>query len=283
MRNPLVTFLNFVAPIVFGVLILVITFTAAQIQLQFYLPIIGIMVINSNIENNMLAKLILCLLALILFAVPAFRNYQRFYPTAMKFLVFIEQKQLESSLQTFSEAERKSLNIEMNWKDYQHKYIEKLNNLVKQQPNVPSQMEFADTSWGRGLFALRIESTGHWQQYEVVEAEATMQFDFTDRQGQSIMLMLYNTLVPSATDTVQASLKDIYISWTKVVQLTFKSTIQIAPGRHLQLDDTIALTKIRFFPTIRISDTIYLVKKACVPGCSGDELIPIAYAHYMGI
>ena len=137
--------------------------------------------------------------------------------------------------------------------------------------------------WGRGLFALQIESGHRWQQYEVVEAEAIIRFEFTDQQGQSVTLMLHNTLLPTAADSIQGSLKEIYFTWTKVIQLAFKPAIQIGPGRHLLLDDAATLTKLRFFPTVRISDTIYLVKKACIPGCSGNEMIPIVYAHYLGI
>jgi len=283
MRNPFINFLDLISPFLTAAILIILSIIVPSTEIQIYIPIGGPFIALQHTVTN--PKLILIFFALIFLIIPAFRNYSKLYPTSLSFEAFFDADGIEVAIKKFSKTEFEMLRIEENWKKekYNQLYLDRLNTLAKLR-HLPSNVVFTESNHAHGEMILRYKKKFGWQKYQFEDIKGFMQFKFVDSRGKDTILRDEFELLPTEANIIQGTLKDIYFSWTKVVQPRFSHYVHLDPTHRFHVSDmvVIGVTKIRFFPVIDLGKTIYFIEDPSLLNKQSEipKLIPVAYAVY---
>lgn len=273
MKKPQTALLELVYPFALALvaLTLAVTFSPpGSVTLQ--LDILKPFTVQQPITNEVAVRAIFLCFALGFLCIPAFRSYCSYFPQYLKMRVFFNADGIERALKVFTSHELAELGIAQEWQNAQHCFIDRLNDLMREQALARFGQFSADT-YGVGDTTFIVHATKKWQEYQISDAHGGVTFKFASDGGEWISVYLAVELAPSEADMLHASLRDIYVRFTKVIRPRFALFVYTSPSSRWQVENLVCATKLRFFPMIGISDTVYLV---------GSEvgLIPVAYAVY---
>jgi hypothetical protein len=245
-------------------------------SLKCHFPLLDLISIDREISTRVLAQAVLVLLAVGAISVPAFRDYSRFFPARMQMTVFFDDEGLGKALAQFTPLELDTLKVKANWIADKTAHFEMLNREIRRLLGVALRFDTrrgAMHSSGEVLF--EVKRVGGWQRYRIVQAKGSLVHSFETPQTHMLSLASEFQLLESEGSFLRASLADIYLRYTKILQPEFKQIIRLRADRELYHHSVVAVTKVRFFPIVDIGDTVYFVRK-------GDpaELVPIGYAVY---
>lgn len=285
MKNHYVHFFNLISPVLVAALCITLAITATLVpaQIQITIPIIGpIVSLQGTLADP---RLLLSLAALISLGIPAIRNYEKLYPTDLKFHLFFDADGIEAVLRTFSKAEVAALRIDEDWRKakYYQLYLDSLTALARQF-HLPQHVEFTESTHADGEVVMHVRRTHGWQKYRIEEMRGFMQYKFPDKRGMITVVPGYFELRETKANLTSASLKDIYFGWTKVIQPRIMHYVHrdLTHTFHVAEMEVIAITKLRFFPYLDCGRSLYCVADTFLPNRQKDQpkLIPVGYGIY---
>jgi hypothetical protein len=285
MKNQYLHFLNMISPFLITAfcIILAITTSIVPAQIQINIPIIGpIVTLQGTLADP---RLLLSLAGLISLATPALRNYENLYPTNLKFHLFFDADGIETVLHLFSKSEIAMLKIDEDWRTakYYQIYLDSLTALARQF-HLPQHIEFTESTHADGEVIMHVRRTHGWQRYKIEQMRGFMKYNFPDKRGVITIIPGYFELRETKANLISASLKDIYIGWTKVIQprITHYVHRDLTHTFHVAEMEVIAITKLRFFPYLDCGRTLYCIADTFLPNRSKNQqkLIPVGYGIY---
>ncbi|MGB7290550.1 MAG: hypothetical protein WBD99_00050 [Thermodesulfobacteriota bacterium] len=281
MSNPFITFLELTLPFIIGIFALILMFffskegqsniTFTFFNLNYQLPVKSVFAIRFT----------LLIIAFVLFSVPAFQDYTTFFPSHYEMEVFFDDDGIEKSLKEFSASEIESFNISKNWKYEKMQYFRKLNEDVFKTLGINN---FFDLRGGYiysiGETKVFIEKTKGWQRYYIREASGFLTHYLEKPNEQKRQFNSRFILLSTPDNFIDVTLSDIYFRHTKILRPQFKQMASLTPTgeKILYHHSLITITKVRFFPIIKINNTVYFIR-----GKDAFHLIPIGYAVYRPI
>ena len=277
MQHPYLTFVWLVAPIILGLVFLALQFSLRSVRdkpTKCHFSLFGLVTIEREIQNVAFLRVLMALLALACFLLPAFRDYTRLFPTNYKVEVFFDDEGVERTLAQFSPRELKKLGIASNWRPVKMKYLRTIDKKIEELTGIPFPFDGprgAVHSVGEAYFKVR--KIKGWQKYEIERAGGNLNhsFELPGKEPQHFFSRF--ELLPTDANQIEVSLADIYFRYTKILVPEFKQIVSLSPTEDFYLQKLVAVMKIRFFPVIDIGRTIYIAK------VEGTQ-IPIGYALY---
>lgn len=269
--------LSFGGPPAIGLLLLVLAASFAPSDtVELLLPVGPVrLVVDSS--TGLFGRFIVGALGLIALASPAFRDYSALFPRRLVLHLFFDAAGLTDALSSFSLRDLERVGARASdWSSGHTAFIDRFNRLIAEH-DLPSHIRISSATTGSGAVSLRFRHGAGWQRYLIEEATGEVGIDFEQR-GQQNTLRVQFELVPSPHNLVRATLGDIYLRWTKVIRPSFRQYVQVAPLERFEVAHVVAMTKIRVFPVIGISPTVYFVGTDSEARTS--ELFPVGYAQY---
>jgi hypothetical protein len=269
-------FLNLIWPVILGVAFGVLAllpkiFGTQAMKCQFSL---GFVKVDREITNGLIIRLVLILAAFVFLAVPAFRDYTRYFPKRMGMSVFFDDDGVKSALKQL-EPEVVVLNIRKDWVNDKARYLEKLNR--EAQRLLGSDFRFDATRGelhSRGEVLFEVTKIDGWQNYHITKAFGWLDHSFEAIRERPPLRSEFE-LKETGANSLHASLSDIYLNWSKIMRPEFDQKLRLSPGRPAYHHTVIAVTKVTFFPLPDVGRTVYFIHVE-----KSSELVPIGYAIY---
>lgn len=288
MENPYFTLLSLIWPIVLGILLLIYIFfiykekrdkdkpkSSEPVYINIPLWLVSFRI---PVRRLFVIRLIIILIAFSLFAIPAFRDYSIYFPTYYFMDVYFDDDGIIQALNDFNKKEIESMNISKDWRNKKKQYYNKINKYLFKTINISNFFE----STGRyihstGESTLISEKVKGWQQYHIVRSYGSLENCVELPNESSKIIKSEFSLADTKDNYISLSLYDIYIKHTKIIKPQYKQMLSTIIGGQRQTYNNIVInmTKLTFFPIIKISKTIYFIRDN-----DGIHLVPIAYAIY---
>jgi len=263
-NNPLLTFINLAYPFLLGTIALIFQIFIRRSQPDPSKPhsikirdLLGLIEVEIPVRGLWIIRAVLVVVALGFFSLPAFRD--------------------DNALKQFTTNELGDLSIAEDWRTQRNEYISSLNKVLE---GIKNPFRFASTpgtvrSKGENYFEVRkVESWG-WQRYRIVAGKGSVTHLYEVPQQLPKTIRSDFELRETDSNNIEMSLADIYFKWTKVIKPEYKQEFVLSPDNTLYSHDLTALTRVRFFPYLDISKTVYLIRSK-IPG----KYVPIGYAIY---
>lgn len=286
MRHPLRAFLELTGPVLVGAFLVAAIWLNAPDELEIALPVGPSVDIEQVLRGKTLVRAVLSTLVVaVVLAYQLNRDYAKFFPTHLTFRIYFDERGMAASLQSFSERERNLLRVEEEWQPHHRLYLEKRINHLLESHGAPIYARITEKTVGHGSFDYNVRSVSGWQKYEMKEASGRVLFEFKGPRGSTRMWVNFE-LNPTDNDCIKGSFADVFFRHTKILQQCYTQEVQVGATKSYMVDDFLAPTKIRFFPWIGVSNTVYLVDESAIINDedldSGREYsrIPVGYAVY---
>lgn len=280
MNRPFLTFIDLIFPFLLGILVLLFQAfikRSEKDETKVQISLFGIATFESVMRKLWVVRVILLLIALVLFSWPAFRNYAEYFPTHLRMEVFFDDEGTEKALEQFTREEIKSLNLSENWRAEKVEYISSLNKVLEgiNHPFRFDAKKGAVRSKGENTFRVQKVETWGWQKYHIEEGKGSVTHTYEmPGQGSHTISSTFE-LLEAETNFIDLSTTDIYIHWETVIKPEYKQIFSLSPKEAFYSHNLIALTKVQFFPYLDIGKTVYLAKQL-----TGDKYIPVGYSMY---
>jgi hypothetical protein len=214
-------------------------------------------------------------MSLVLLAIPAFRDYSRFFPESLKLTVFFDAPGIERVIKTLSQEDLAKLSLALDWQERRKAYLAKIN-VELEEVGIPFRFrdEPGRTS-ATGELKFRTQSIDRWgaQSYRIIEAKGSLLHTTQSFGEDPYRLFSEFELVNTEANIIEASFSDVYWSHGILIMPMFKQLYRVSPSREIYHHALIAATRIDIFPYINIGNTLYLL-----PGNGSN--VPIAYATH---
>jgi hypothetical protein len=220
-------------------------------------------------------RALLVFVALLCFAIPAFRDYSKIFPELLRMEVFFDDEGLEAALKAIPSDVAESLRPSMDWKTKKKQYFDDINReLSKRKVDFRfSGVRGVNSSVGETTLKAQPLKWG-LQTYRIVESQGRLTHtalmpDNTTRRIDSDFEIL-----DTPGRLIQATLADVYWRFKIAIVPEFKQTFRISPSREIFVHSVAAVTVIQFFPYIDIGRTVYF------KSASDGSRFAIGYAVY---
>jgi hypothetical protein len=109
-------------------------------------------------------------------AVPAFRDYSRFFPESLKVTVFFDDQGIERALESLQPSDLVRLSLAPDWQRRRRNYLAKINEDLK---NIAIPFSFSDVpgqTSATGELKFKVQAIDKWgaQLYRIVEARGSL-------------------------------------------------------------------------------------------------------------
>jgi len=269
----LTTFLDLSWPFLAAVVLLAVAVAFGPTDVIELVVPIGITHVVVQGSNLLVAKVALLLGAITALAIPAFRDYSRLFPLDLRFKVSFDRQGLEESLGRLDKRDRPE--VGPNWHEQREDLLGKWNKLMRDY-KLPAHVRFTETTAGDGFVTFRLANAKGWQTYQIAASQGQLRLTF-EHDGQPTQLHSDFELLSGSSTRIESSLAEIYLHWTKVIRPRFTQYVQVAPLQRVAITELTAVTKLRFFPAVRVGRTVYFADD---PSSPGRRYVPIAYAIY---
>lgn len=277
----LLQFLKVSYPILIGISILLLHFVAKNIsdrkpQLNIKLGFIGLKTVVSSL---FLFRVVITVIALLFFMVPAIRDYSDLFPEHLKMEVYFDDDGLRRIMDSWPSNDLRSLNVAEDWEAYRVQYLSDMNDEVKERFD-EFRFQFSGKpgslhSVGWSIFPVRTRK-GIWQSYQIVEAHGKLTHTYFEGTGEKRTLTSEFKLRKSPADYISLSLADIYFRFGIMLKPEFEQIVCSSTIGSPELVYVLtAATWVKIFPVPVISDTIYFRTRE-----SDGKRVPIGYARY---
>jgi hypothetical protein len=274
--------LRLIRPYIVGFVLIVIVWVSSPQQVYAYVPALHETIeLYIPVEYNIPLKVVLTAITLIVvLLIHLRRDYGKFIPNRWDMKVFFDNEGLESVVNSFSDEERKKLRIPDDWQNYSAKFINHLNQLLERYDK--SQIaKFGENTLGFGSFSYQYQKVPGQQKYHLYDGHGFVEFKFSSRE-ESISILAKFQQLPKGTDYVEPSIADMY-RFNTVVAPTFRQIISMDDLRHREIAAITCPTRIKFWPTVEVSKTLYMTDITELRSTIRDipknmPMIPYAYA-----
>lgn len=268
----------------------IVLFVLTPEELKVDVPFFG----GFSIEATYKAKTTIRVIAVVvLFGLAALwhaqRSYAGYFPSFLRFDICFDQEGIRKSLTAFSAAELRSLDLESDWCTYHASYLAHLNGRLSNPREGKAKLaRIEDDTIGDGEFHYEVNKIKGWQRYKMESASGKVQLEFParDKYPSEELVVMFN-LFAHGENIIDATAGDIFWRFTQILRQTYKQRVVMSPATTLHLANFQAPTKVRFFPKISISNTVYLVDRKSIEEKTGmpvspnpRSMVPIGYAKY---
>jgi hypothetical protein len=214
-------------------------------------------------------------MTLVFLAIPAFRDYSRFFPESLRLAVFFDVPGIERVIKTLSQEDLAKLSLRPGWQERRKIYLANIN-VELEAVGIPFRFrdEQGQTS-ATGELKFRTQSIDRWgaQLYRIIEAKGSLVHTTQAFGEDPYRLFSEFELVNTEANNIEASFSDVYWNHGILIMPVFKQLYRVSPSREIYHHALIAATRIDIFPYINIGNTIYLFPE------NGSN-VPIAYATH---
>ncbi len=198
------------------------------------------------------------------------RDYSRFFPKEFSMEVFYDKEGINETLDTYSPADLENLGVQKDLSIRDTVYFSKLDEEIRKiniANNFFTRKDCIIHSTGSTNF--KVEKVDGLQKYHVYESKGELQHFLECSQEKQVCLKSFFEKLPSNSDYITGSFSSI------IIIPKFKQTIAEKNRSDGIIFNHIlyGLTKIKIFPTITYSNTLYLFEY-------NGKLYPIGYAVY---
>lgn len=228
-------------------------------------------------SSAVLTRIILLFVAATFLALPAFKDYSKFFPTFYGMNTYFDNAGIEKSLDEFTENEIEELNIAENWKQKKSDYLNSLSQEISEKLGIKNFFNNGtENIHSKGSTSFVVKKVKGWQTYHIQTASGQLTHTLEIPNTPITQFTSKFELLNRSNNFIKADLVDIYINWTKILKPYFKQLASISnnEAETLYHHNLVACIKVRFFPVASIGNTIYLVKG------ENNSWIPIGYAVY---
>lgn len=280
MTSRFFTFVDLAYPFLLGLLVIIIIIFLKKGKndlINIHFTVFGFATFERKLRKLSIIRLVLGAVALFFFFLPTLRDYARFFPAHMQMEIFFDDKGTDDALAQFKPDELEGLNISPTWHEEKSEYIASLNKVLE-DINHPFRFDAAKgavRSKGENYLSSRKVEAWGWQRYHIEAGRGSLEHTY-EIPGQGIQSISSTfELLETDDNYIDLTLSDIYFGWTKVIKPVYKQKFTLSPKEVIYSHNLIALTKVRFFPYLDISKSVYLAKQK-----TGDKYIPVGYAIY---
>ena len=281
-QSDLKTFLSLWAPVALCTACIFLGVTLAwedEFRFSFNIGFIGI---SRELTEDHVTRAAFFFLAFLSGLFPALRDYSPFFPKYYKMTVKFDDEGIEEALKEFSNAEKADLNLMSDWRLEKQSYLDQINDVLNDKGNSSFRIDRNTVAHGETtFFPHKVKRS--LQTYEIDEAHGSITLQRAEGDSPDIQsqFTLWNAT------RIEASLVDVYFRWTMIIRPQFRQHIQMGLGIHnrVTLDrPVIVMTKVRFFPIVKVGTSVYLSPVERPPDSASTERIiqnvPVAYATY---
>lgn len=209
------------------------------------------------------------ILAIIGFAVfPLFRDYTSFFPKNYKMTVSYSNNDIIEALREFSPAEIKKYSVERNWKKDKEQIcqniLQNIANKMKQKidgKNIPMVVAEGNTYFS-------IKKMG-FLLYDLEDSFGNLDHELQLQSGK--VVTAFTRFKLERRERLNVNLCDIYINRGVIVEGRFKQYLY-SGNELIYLFKVLAVTKVKFLPSISVGKTIYFYRK------DNGMMVPIGVA-----
>lgn len=265
-------FLDLYFPILLSLLFLIFfCFKKFNVE-QKYLPIklFDVIQFDLPILHVNYIKAFIILLACLPLYYSFSRDYSRFFPKEFSMEVFYDKEGISETLSGFSQEDLENLGIAKDLSIRDSVYFSKLDDEVRKNNIATNFFTRKDCIiHSSGSTSFKVEKADGFQKYHVYESKGELQHFLECSQEKQICLKSFFEKLPSNSDYITGSFSSI------IIIPKFKQTIAEKNRSDGIIFNHIlyGLTKIKIFPTISYSNTLYLFEY-------NGKLYPIGYAVY---
>jgi hypothetical protein len=243
---------------------------------------LGFIFIERTLEGGVITKVVLGIIGAGFFAYHGFRDFSGFFPVHYRMRVHFDTQGVEAVLKGFTRSEQEDLNLKEEWHKEKQQILDRWNSDLGGYG--VQQFRVTEQTAGRGDTTFRARKIkGNLQSYLIEESYGLIEFNLSGDTSASQAWSQFELLDTEAS-VVRGSYVDAYVRGTKILRPRFAQWIQTAADARYHADDVTAVTKIRFFPFIRIGRTLYLVSMTAYQTDSNGHSrtvgynVPIGYA-----
>lgn len=290
MESPYLNFISLTWPFILGIILLSSLFflpkdhrlqeaqTGKEATTQISGDLLGLLSFKWLVKRKFITRIIIIIIALSLFAKPAFVDYSAYFPSSYFMDVYFDNEGILQALNDFTKEEIESMNISKDWKNKKDNYFQKINNYLL---NIAKIKNFFDPSGkyihSNGECTLISEKVKGWQQYYIVKSYGFLDHcvEIPNECMKKIKSEFF--LADTKDNYINLTLSDIYLKYTKIIRPQYNQKISTMVGDQNRTynHSLINVNKLTFLPIIKISKTIYFIDDD-----DGIHLVPIGYAIY---
>jgi hypothetical protein len=267
------TFLKLTGPvfaaIFVGVAAMLVHRGANGVTLQvpiLYLLQVTIPLTPAAIQYLLAGVAVVCLL------IPAVRDYSSFFPKHLHLKVSFDDPGLHENLNSFKpHLEKTNFAILTDWEEQKRQYFCKVNSRLADL-GCPFQFQSGRFEMGSsGTVEFQVEREKGLQNYRLTHASGFLMHRQLGAKGEELVLPSTFELNNPDGYSFRATLADVYYRWAVMIEPKFMQKYIDQSLKDFEI--LLALTRVRFIPSILIGPTIYLADFE-------GSLIPIAYGEY---
>ncbi len=229
------------------------------------------------LSNVWLVRTILLCSSVAIFSSLLFVDYSCFFPNNLQLQAFFDQDGISESLKVFSEDELKRLGIPDNYEQFQKRYYDDVNIVLRKILQKSKDTVFSRKDlYGKGECKLVVRKRAGIQKYYIEECDGKVKHALFKPNMSTVRFKTFFEKQDSRHDYLSPSLKDIFIKHAVIIQPRFRQIFSESSRVDNEIFDHIlvSITKVHFFPYPRLSDSIYMIDY------KGIGLVPIGYAIY---
>jgi hypothetical protein len=227
------------------------------------------------ISNIALARVVVVCFCLGVLSSLLFWDYSGFFPEHLKVRAYFDKEGIRDALKIFSERELIELGIPANYEEFQNRYYDDANMLLRRIFQKEDSTVFSGKhlhSVGRITFV--VEKLAGLQNYYIKEASGELKHTIGEPGKRALHFRTIIEKRDSRHDHLATSPREIFIKRQVIIQPRFK---QIFAKDFKEEGDSfdhilVCVTKVYLLPFPRLSSTIYLTE------VEGLGLIPVGYA-----
>lgn len=201
----------------------------------------------------------------------------KFFPKNLDIEAFFDQKGICASLKVFSDSELKRLRIPDNYEQFQQKYYDDANIVLRGifQENDDIILNGEDIC-SIGDIKFVVQKLDGIQKYYIKEASGQLKHTLVRANRLTLIFRTRFEKRHSRHDYLSPSLKEIFIKHAVIIQPRFKQIFSKDEKSGEEVFDHVLVcaTKVYFSPFPRLSNTIYMTE------LEGIGLIPVGYGIY---
>lgn len=229
------------------------------------------------VSNIWVARAVLLFFAILVFSYLIFMDYSSFFLNNLQMEVFFDQEGIRNSLKIFREQELKKLKIPDKYEQFQKKYDDDVNIVLKYlSPNYEDFVLRREDIHSQGHTSFATEKLRGIFKYHIKESEGSLTNVIERANKPTLQFKSFFEKLNSQYDYLSPTFKDIFIKRSVILQPRFKQIFAEnlkSEGKSFH-HTLVGLTRVSFLPFPKFSNTIYLTE------LKGTGLIPIAYAIY---
>ncbi|MHC4445943.1 MAG: hypothetical protein ACYTA5_25390 [Planctomycetota bacterium] len=277
MKTQFLTFAQLIYPFVLSALLLMfVPFFKIKGEVNIPIKMFGID-FKIPVYNTIILRFVWFIVALFLLCIPAFRDYAKYFPTHYEMEIFFDNEGIVRSTRQFKLSELEVFNIPRDWYVKKAQYFEHLGREIRRNENIKGFFNQSVSSvYGDGEIKILTEKLVGWQKYHIKEGAATMALYAEAPGGEKKHFLSKYNLQKTGSNYIDFGFTDIYYRFSVQFAPEFSRADKAsAGGKELEYNTLIAATKIRFFPIVKISDSVIFVRTR-----DRKSFIPIGYAIY---